>query len=465
MTIARLLPASLVLAALALVAIGPAAGDGMSLPPGVVVLLVAALIRVIRPGRLGAWLGLAAAFLVGVVALGHAPGDLGGDRGFGVAALRVVELGALLVACVAAVRHLSLRLPRGARRRRILTRRHERDWTRSAQLVGLVTLCAIGAELLAAYGDSTGHVGRIVFSLVFFAALYGAPALLAREFVRRRGWGWPSMLLLFTALGVTEACLIDQSLFSSDYQGYDGWEETREATLIPALGISAFNAYNFILGHVIFSFGAPVALAEGWRPARAREPWLGTVGILVAALVYVGAGALILFDPESRSASPEQLVVSAGAVGVLVAAAVVVGGRGIHRRSGRLKSTNGQHPVSVWATLAVALAAALVSAMVSENWAGFTVGIVAIGAVGFAVLRVAKYPGWSIRHVAAVGVGFLLARGLLAFTYFPLIGEVAPTPKYLHNAVMILVVALAGWMALRPRPSRLPGRESSPANT
>ena len=51
------------------------------------------------------------------------------------------------------------------------------------QVLGVLILAPIGAELLTAYGESTGDPGAVAFSLVFFAALYGAPALLARELV------------------------------------------------------------------------------------------------------------------------------------------------------------------------------------------------------------------------------------------------------------------------------------------
>ena len=165
----------------------------------------------------------------------------------------------------------------------------------------------MGAELLSAYSDTTGDPGGVAFSLVFFAALYGAPALLVRELARRRGWGWPSMLLAFAALGVAQACLIDQSMFSVDYQAYEGWEETRAATLVPGLGISAFNAFNFVVGHMIFSFAAPVALVEAWHPERAHEPWLTGRGLVLAALAYLGAAALILADPTSHSGTAVQL--------------------------------------------------------------------------------------------------------------------------------------------------------------
>jgi hypothetical protein len=424
--------------------------------PGVVILLGGAFVSVVVRGRLGAGLGLTTALVVGVASLEQTLVDVGGDRGPYVATVRLVQISALVVAMVAASRELSQGLPRRVRRVRGRGKGAKRDWARGAQIVGLLGLSAIGAELLAAYGDSTGDPGGVAFALVFFAALYGAPALLARDLVRRRGWGWPSLLLLFAALGVTQACLIDQSLFSTDYQGYDGWEEDREATLIPALGLSAFNAYNFILGHVIFSFGAPVAVAEAWRPELAHEPWLGRAGTLLSVVAYAGAAALILLDPESRSGSVPQLVISAAVVGALVVGAGATGTRGGRRSSAAATAGDARHSLPVWAALVIALIAALVTSMVEANWLGFTIGAAMTCAVGCALLVVARHRGWSPRHIAAVALAFLLVRGLLAFTYFPLIGEVQAVPKYVHNIVMMLVVALTGWVAVRPRPDQAP---------
>ncbi len=337
--------------------------------------------------------------------------------------------------------------------------------SRSIQVVGLLGLSAIGAELLAAYGDGTGDPGAVAFALVFFGALYGAPALVARDFVRRRGWGWPSLLLIYAALGVVEACLVDQSMFSEDYEGYEGWEETRAATLIPALGVSAYNAFNFVVGHMIYSFAAPVAVAEAWAPGRAHVPWLGRFGTVLAVMAYLAAAGLVATDPDSRSGSWPQLLVSAGLAAVLVGAAVVVG-RGARRSSAQATarhpaasadqpgaatdtSRSGQAP-SLRVVLAASMGGAAVASMVPETWLGVLVGVVATCAVGACVLVASRRSGWSVRHSAAVGLGFLLVRGLSAFLYYPLLGEVAAGPKYAHNVVMLAAVLLAGWFALRP---------------
>ncbi len=65
------------------------------------------------------------------------------------------------------------------------------------------------------------------------------------------------------------------------------------------------------------------------------------------------------------------------------------------------------------------------------------------------IVRAVRRGGWSPWHSAAVATACLAVRGLLAFTYFPLIGEVEPGPKYAHNAVMLAVVVLAAEFAWR----------------
>ena len=58
---------------------------------------------------------------------------------------------------------------------------------------------------------------------------------------------------------------------------------------------------------------------------------------------------------------------------------------------------------------------------------------------------------WTMQHIAAVA---LLSRGVLAFTYFPLLGEVEPLPKYLHNVAMLAIVIAAGALTSKLGSSR-----------
>ncbi|UUP15662.1 hypothetical protein [Nitratireductor thuwali] len=319
-----------------------------------------------------------------------------------------------------------------------------KDWIfGSAQILALAALCAVSAELLAAYSDSTGDIGAVLFNLIFFMALYGAPALLMRELARRLGWGWPSLLLLCAALGVLQACIIDQSMFAEQYHGYAGWEESRSATLIPEFGISAHNAYNFIIGHIIFSYAGPIAIAEAWRPKPAEAPWLRPFGMIVAAVFYVGSAALIMLDPESQSASQTQLVTSWLLVAACFLAAVLIGRRNVSIRS----TPTGR--VSPLVVLAVTFAVAVLSNFAGEGWFGVVVGLGSTILILAMIIQLRMRFVWTPRHSAAVALGYLLSRGVLAFTYFPLLGEVEPLPKYLHNVAMLAIVLAAGILALK----------------
>ncbi|GGU14406.1 hypothetical protein [Nocardioides albus] len=446
MSYRRLGPAGLLVAGLALIGLGvvgpPASDGGLRIPPGVPILLVGAAAASWLRGTAGAILGLAAVAVVTVASVGAGIGpDLIGDRGLPVTAARWVQVAGLVVAAYALGRRVAARpspagTPGGRRRGR----------GRVLQIAGLLVLCGVGAELLAAYGDSTGDPGGITFALVFFGALYGAPALLARELVRRLGWGWPSLLLIFAALGTAQAGLIDQSLFSTDYGGYDGWEENREPTLVPSLGLSGYNAYSFIIGHVIYSFAAPVALAEAWSPARARKPWLGPIGTVLAVVAYAVAATLIVTDPESRSGTPAQLIVTVGVIGAMLLGAALIGSR---RRPGHAPA--GARDLAIWQVLGVSLIFATVPDLLPPTWLGVVLAATTTATLGILIALASRRSAWTIRHTAAVGAAYLLERGLLAFTYFPLIGDVAPGPKYAHNVIMLLIVVLATWVALRKR--------------
>jgi hypothetical protein len=104
--------------------------------------------------------------------------------------------------------------------------------TRWLPVLGLAVLAPVCAEYLWGYDDSTGHPGTLVGNLVVFIPLYGAPALLIREVARRRGLGWPGIVLLAAAFGVVEAGLVDQSMFSRDYRDIPYWSDLADPTYV-----------------------------------------------------------------------------------------------------------------------------------------------------------------------------------------------------------------------------------------
>ena len=118
---------------------------------------------------------------------------------------------------------------------------------RSLGPVVLVLLMApVTAEYLIGYDDYITDPLALVFGVLFFAPLYGAPAVLIREVTRRFGLGWPTILLMATAFGLIEAGLIDQSLFDPAYRDITFWDDLRDPTFIKPRSIrfSALSAWK-----------------------------------------------------------------------------------------------------------------------------------------------------------------------------------------------------------------------------
>jgi hypothetical protein len=353
-----------------------------------------------------------------------------------------VPIGAIVLAA-ASLLTLVVPAPRRRRRRRPRAARGSPAQIASGRtlpILALLVLSAIGAELLAAYDDTTGRPGAITFAVVFFAALYGCPALLIRELARRTGRGWPAMVVLAAAVGVLEAGAIDQALFADSYEDVSNWEETVRATYVAPLGLAAFPAQNFIVGHVLFSFCAPVALAEAIRPEIAHRPWLGRPGLVVAAGAWLTAAGLILSDALREGyATWREIAVTLGLVAALVAAALLL----------RLPQRATRRAPRTRTVLAASFGLTTAATAVPETWAGFGIALAVVATAIWLLLRFAGGPGWTLGHTAAVGAGALLSRGALAFLYYPLVGETSAAQKYTHNVVMLLVVAAIAVVAHR----------------
>ena len=90
--------------------------------------------------------------------------------------------------------------------------------------------------------------------------------------------------------------------------------------------------------------------------------------------------------------------------------------------------------------LAVTFAVALSANFAEENWIGVAVGLGSAILILAAIIWMRRRFVRTARHSAAVALGYLLSRGVLAFAYFSLLGEVEPLPKYLHNMVMLAIV-------------------------
>lgn len=419
-------------------------------PPATVVLVVASAALLARP-RIGTVvLGLAAATLAiaGLVVTGgpSLAGSAGGLRGV----LAWLQLAGLVVALVAGTLVL-VHARRG--RSHLVGADRPGGPGRYLQVGLLLVLAPVCAEYLAAYADTTGDPLRLLAGLLVFIPLYGCPALLIREVVRRTGRGWVSIILLAAAFGLVQAGLVDGSLFASEDSAIDSWRETFRATLVAPLGISGHHTANFLSGHVVYSICAPVAIAEAVRPSTATTPWLGRTGAVVAGLLWLAASALLLQDQRAGgepTPSAAQLVVTV----VLVAALVVLA---LRRRvvpppAGRPAAPRPRR------VLLLAVVLSVVYGIAPETWPGVALmlGALAVGGVGLALGS--RRTGWGPRHAAAAAAGPLVVRALLAFTYEPLAGDVEPLAKLGHNLVLLVaVVTLVAVVLTRRTVLRSPG--------
>lgn len=320
--------------------------------------------------------------------------------------------------------------------------------TRWLPVLALAVLAPVCAEYLWGYDDSTGHPGELVGNLIVFTPLYGCPALLIREVARRRSLGWPAIVLLAAAFGVVEAGLVDQSMFSRDYRDIPYWHDMADPTYVAPIGLSIFLAVTFVSNHVLASMVGPMAVVEGLAGARGRDPWLSRPMIAAAALLYAGASALVLqdmFSTEDEHASAGQLVGAGIAALLLVAAAL---------GSGRLRQTltRGRAPgawlPSPWLLVPAAALVTGGSLLLPPSPLG-TDALIAVYATSAALVWwLARRPGWSAGHVAALAAGWLVAFAAGAFHTDP-IGQVTHDEKVGHNIALLVLVAAVGALAVR----------------
>src|SRR3984957_14476066 len=159
--------------------------------------------------------------------------------------------------------------------------------------------------------------------LIIIAPMYGGGALLIRELTRRTGRGWPTILLLGVAYAIIEEAFTTQSLFNTHYLGM----HLLTHAWIPSLGISAWWTLFMLNVHPFWSIGVSIAFAEGLFPTRARTPWLGNIGLSIAAILFIAGGAFntyYQFRHDPFRATHAQFLVFALVVVVFIAAAFLI---------------------------------------------------------------------------------------------------------------------------------------------
>jgi hypothetical protein len=283
--------------------------------------------------------------------------------------------------------------------------------------------------------------------LIILAPMYGGGALLIRELTRRAGRGWPTILLLGAAYAIIEEAFTTQSLFNPHYLGM----HLLTHAWIPSLGISAWWTLFMLNVHPFWSIGVSIALAEGLFPATHSgpatqllpAPWLGNVGLSIAAVLFIAGGAFntyYQFRHDTFRATHAQFLVSALVIAAFIAAAFLIPRPNPSRNPSPLPSP----PVpSVWilAGAAFLLGAAVLLPPLQSDWlaVAWTLAADLIFLIGLRLFS--QRSAWTPLHTLSIGAAGALVYGVHAFLQPP----VVPCPKWvvLPSHVLFLAVALA----------------------
>jgi hypothetical protein len=304
-------------------------------------------------------------------------------------------------------------------------------------ILGLLLLSPYCAELLSQYMGPITDPVELLVGMLLLAPLYGTIAVLIREFARRAGRGWPTILLLATAFGIVQAGLIDQTLFNhesfNDSPFWDGLP-----TIIPGLDVDAGQLLTFVGGHVIWSFAAPIAAVEACVPRLADRPWLGKPGIAVTAGLYLMA-ALFFYNElvvaDGFEADPVRLVGTA-----VVALALIVVAFAMPRRRGRRE---GRVP-RPWLLGLLSLLLLTAGQLVPQTWTGVVIAVATFAALAGPLCYWSARTAWTRTHVLAVAGGALVSRAFIGFLVDPL--GASAVAKYVSSTVVLLaLLALIAW--------------------
>jgi hypothetical protein len=316
---------------------------------------------------------------------------------------------------------------------------------RRTRLIGVVCLlfgAPVFAELIQSYLDITGKLGGTLFLIAFLAPLYGGMALLIREVAVRTGRGWPGRLLLAAAFGVLMPTWVDLSLWiPQSAEEIELWGDIRGVTIA---GVSVLALSSWALGHVVMSIAAPLVIVEALLPGGRGRPWLGWFGITVLTVLAAGVAVLIHSDEEGPDAetSVAKYALSLAFAVALAAAAFTPLGRPVTRVQGRETA----RPLLLGIAGFVLMAA---FDLAPAAWLGLALVWGALVAAVVLLLRCARSPDWTARHLVAFAFGGILERTLIGF--------LVPTPpgadsagKLLQNIVVLLLVLALG-LLLRGR--------------
>ncbi len=289
--------------------------------------------------------------------------------------------------------------------------------------------------------------------IIVLAPMYGGGAILIRELTRRTGRGWPTILLLGVAYAITEEAFTTQTLFNPDIFGMH--MHLLSHAWIPALGIGAWWTLFMLNVHPFWSIGVSIALSEGLFPSRARTPWLGNIGLSVAAVLFaigVVYNTWYTFHHDPFRATHTQFIVSALFVVVFAIAAFLI------PPASRKQADSTREPLPAPPAFITGVAAFLFGAAImlspilwKWNWAApiFMLAIDLVFLVGLGLFS--HRSAWTPLHTFSIGAGGALLYGAHAFMQGPVVPCTKSIALASHVLFMVLALAVVAAAALRTR--------------
>ena len=197
-----------------------------------------------------------------------------------------------------------------------------------------------------------------------------------------------------TAAGLVQAGLVDQSMFNDSYRDIESWDDLYEPTRVRMLGLSVYATQAFVVGHVVYSFSAPIALTEAIRPSAARSAWVGWKALSIVALLYARGRRARSQRHARQRADPPFL---------RTGRRHARGRRSVHRA--RLEDAD-YRPQSRRPDGAAAvrrsrreLRAATLLAIAPSTWPGVALSAAVLLLGGFLLVRASPGAGWGMPHV------------------------------------------------------------------
>lgn len=335
------------------------------------------------------------------------------------------------------------------RSHRVRSARRQPCWRGWPVLVLLVLGTVIAEFEFGTTSIISGNPGQWVTEVLE----YGCGGLVIRETARRRGIGWPGIVLLGMAYGTIEEGVAEPDWFlpqnfSHPYGVIAGFFTT-------------YAVWNVIY-HAVFSITIPILLTEMLFSSRRDQPWLGWPGITVCAVLY-GLATIVLSVTWFSLAEPHLTSQPAHrsypwtAVAGLAAGILAIAGCRLRPhstiRSWRQKFTTPSPVIlGIFGFVVSAGWFVLLRLATAANLLGQLPPVILLIAAaawlaGVAVLITGwttSGNGWTERHSAAAITGALLplmgAGYFLGFTHVP--SELAAKAVLNVIGIVLLVVSL-----------------------